>query len=149
MTIDTKNILLIFTTLTVLGIIGILIPYERSANIREQPPQTFDGAPDVIVEYRDTGFSPPIITIQKDKTIGWVNHSKNLMWVASDPHPSHKKLRGFDSRQGLHSNDTNSFFVKIYAHEQNIYTYTFTTLGKWTYHNHLNPTHQGTVEVIE
>ena len=52
--------------------------------------------------------------------------------VASDPHPTHTELSGLES--------------SILKNKQS-YTFKFETGGTYTYHDHLNPTTQGTVIV--
>lgn len=88
-----------------------------------------------VVTYTDTGFAPKTITVKAGTPVSFVNDSNNLMWVASDPHPTHTLLPGFDELRGV---DRDSIFE-----------YVFTNVGTWTYHNHLNPSAKGTVVVTQ
>lgn len=84
------------------------------------------------VDYTDSGFSPATITIKVGDSVKFVNKTNSPMWVASNPHPTHTDLPGFDEK-----NSDPEF------------TYTFTKIGSWGYHNHRNPSDGGTVVVTE
>lgn len=85
------------------------------------------------VSYTGSGFTPSTITVEAGITVTFVNNSSKSMWVASDAHPSHKDLLGFDQLKGS-GNGTS-------------YTYTFKKAGEWSYHNHLSAGQRGTVVV--
>ncbi len=89
----------------------------------------------VTVNYTDSGYTPNTITLKKGVTVRFVNQSTSTMWVASDVHPTHQLLPGFDELASV----TNG----------GAYEYTFVKVGTWTYHNHMNPTDKGTVVVTE
>lgn len=85
------------------------------------------------VSYDGTAFSPKTLTIKAGETVTFVNNSKRLMWVASDPHPVHTNLSSFDALKG-------------YAAGQS-YSYTFAKNGVFAYHDHLNSNVHGTITV--
>jgi plastocyanin len=85
------------------------------------------------VEYTEQGFTPKTITVKVGTTVTWVNKDSDPMWVASNPHPIHTDLPGFDALKQIPTGET--------------YSYTFTKVGNWGYHNHLNPSNTGTVVV--
>ncbi|MBI3495579.1 cupredoxin domain-containing protein [Candidatus Berkelbacteria bacterium] len=85
------------------------------------------------VSYTDSGFSPASITVKSGTTVTFTNTSSQSMWVASDPHPIHTGLAGFDERASVEKGGT--------------YSFTFTKVGSFGYHNHLNPSDTGTVVV--
>ncbi|KKR46389.1 MAG: hypothetical protein UT82_C0014G0048 [Parcubacteria group bacterium GW2011_GWB1_40_14] len=87
------------------------------------------------VEITENGFVPPTVTIKKGGTVTWENEATALAWPASDPHPAHTGLAGFDAGLGLVKDATYSFI--------------FNTAGTFGYHDHLNVTHTGTVKVVE
>ena len=87
------------------------------------------------VSYAEGGFSPAAITVKKGTSVTFENQSTVGMWVASDVHPTHQLLPGFDAKKAV---------VK-----GGIYTYTFSKVGTWTFHNHASPTHTGKVVVTE
>ena len=88
-----------------------------------------------VVTYTDTGFAPKTAAVKTGSTVTFVNESSGGMWVASDVHPTHQLLPGFDQKSSVASGGT--------------YEYTFTRIGTWTYHNHQNPTDQATVVVTQ
>jgi plastocyanin len=89
----------------------------------------------VVVTFTDKGFSPSPMKVKVGTTVTFVNESSSGMWVASDPHPTHTLLPGFDELTSVGKGGT--------------YEYTFTKIGTWTYHNHLTPTVKGTVIVTK
>lgn len=72
-----------------------------------------------------TGFIPATVTVKAGQQITWINQDKSLHQVASDPHPFHTGLAGFDSLEPLKVNET--------------YAFTLEKSGTFTYHDHLNP----------
>lgn len=86
-----------------------------------------------VVEYTSTGFVPKSITVKVNTTVSWVNKDSDDVWVASAPHPQHTDLPGFDALKGYKTGES--------------YSYTFTKVGNWKYHNHLNPSNFGVVIV--
>jgi plastocyanin len=98
-----------------------------------------DLATTVTLEYRDRQFFAPeaseattTVCIPLGGTVTWVNKSSGEMQIASDPHPTHFDLVGFDS---LSSKTT--------------YSFTFTKAGTWGYHNHADSEATGTVIVVD
>jgi plastocyanin len=89
----------------------------------------------VVVMYTDGGFGPEITTVKRGNVVTFVNESSRSMWVASAMHPTHQLLPGFDQLKSVGTSGT--------------YEYTFTKVGTWKYHNHMNPTDTGTVVVVE
>ncbi|KKR33738.1 MAG: Plastocyanin [Candidatus Gottesmanbacteria bacterium GW2011_GWC2_39_8] len=85
------------------------------------------------VEYSENGFSPQMVLVKAGSTVTFVNKGSDLMWVASSPHPQHTDLAGFDALKGYKTGES--------------YTYTFTQIGTWKFHNHLNPKDFGSVVV--
>lgn len=82
---------------------------------------------------RSNNFNPPTIIVKKGTTVTW-KVATGTVQVASDPHPQHTDLAGFES-SALKTGD--------------LYTFTFDKIGSFGYHNHLNPSAIGTVNVEE
>ena len=80
----------------------------------------------------DGDFNPSVITISSGETITWVNKDVLERQVASDPHPSHTNVTGLEST-ALELGDD--------------YSFTFTEIGEWFYHDHLNPIKKGAIIV--
>ena len=87
------------------------------------------------VSYTSNGFEPHSITIKAGQTVRWTNKSSDDMWVASNPHPTHTDYPGFDALKNIPSGGT--------------YSFTFTKVGNWGYHNHLNPSQMGVVVITQ
>lgn len=78
------------------------------------------------------GFLPLNVTVTQGRTVRWTNNTAGNFRVASNPHPAHSDLPGFDSANipaGLN------------------YVYKFRQAGTWGFHNHANPGVVGTVMV--
>ena len=85
------------------------------------------------VTYTNSGYSPEVIRVKAGAAVKFVNQSQNPMWTASDPHPTHTMMHGFDSMHSMMTGES--------------YSYTFTVPGTWRYHNHMVPSHAGSVIV--
>ena len=87
------------------------------------------------VTLTDNGFVPKALTVKAGTTVKFTNGSGRQMWVASNPHPTHTLLPGFDELTAVGKGGS--------------YDYQFTKVGTWGYHNHLSPQIGGTVVVTE
>lgn len=81
----------------------------------------------------DTGFTPSMVNIAAGTTVTFTNNGQALHWPASDPHPVHTGLPGFDAKRGLSTGET--------------YSYTFDKPGTFGMHDHLNASLKGSVVV--
>ncbi len=57
--------------------------------------------------------------------VRFVNRGKTPIWIASDPHPTHDALPGFDAKGQMSQNES--------------FTFMFTKTGTWAFHNEMNP----------
>lgn len=93
-----------------------------------------DQSPEVLeVQITKDGFTPSTITVHAGDYVQFVNKDTVAHRPASDPHPTHTDLPGFDSKNPLQPGDK--------------YRFQFTKVGTWGYHDHLNPTTHGEVIV--
>lgn len=69
----------------------------------ELPPQIYT------VSIEAGGFNPRIAVIKAGDTVRWVNNDSKLHWPASDPHPTHTGLAGFDPLADLRPGESFSF----------------------------------------
>jgi len=76
---------------------------------------------------------------KRNRTRALYRHGKtarsSLGYSRTIDHPTHTDLPSFNSLRTLNAGD--------------IYSYTFTQVGTWRYHNHLNHTDEGTIVVEE
>jgi len=94
---------------------------------------TLGAQPVVLVNYTDTGFSPFSLEIKKEQTLRFNNQSTSGMWISSNPHPTHTDYPGFDQKKVVFRGE--------------YYEFTFTKVGTWGYHNHINPNQTGKIIV--
>lgn len=85
------------------------------------------------VSIDDEGFTPATVTIPVGTTVTFTNNGQALHWPASDPHPVHTGLAGFDAKKGLATGAT--------------YSFTFNKAGTFGMHDHLNASVKGTIVV--
>ncbi len=78
------------------------------------------------------GFSPTSLTIKAGQTVTWVNKSGSDAAIDSNPHPVHTSY---------HPLNLGSF------PDGGTLSLTFDKPGTYSYHNHLNPSEQGTIVV--
>lgn len=138
MQIDKKNVLLVLVVLLLIISSEIAEFREESGkdqNTRSHGVQQANKNALQQVVFTNEGFTPSEIHIRKDTTVVWTSQSKNPMWVASDPHPSHTDLSGFDQKEILNA--------------KGIYRFTFTKTGTWKYHNHIIPSFRGKIIVSD
>ncbi len=96
--------------------------------IQETPPVNQS-----IVTYNESGFSPSVLRVRVGTIVVFKNEESDPIWVASNPHPIHTDYSEFDARRGYTKGES--------------YSFTFTTLGTWKYHDHLNSSEGGTIVV--
>jgi len=85
------------------------------------------------IDMTASGFSPANITVKQGTTVTFKNMDTLPHRPSSDPHPTHTDLPDFDSKQPVAAGGS--------------YTYTFTKVGTWSYHDHFNPSMRGSVVV--
>jgi plastocyanin len=116
---------------------------EETASLQIVVPDNATDKPDASVAIPEsatvvisaTGFDPPTLKIKSGTKVTWFNKDIRPHWPASDPHPIHTILSGFDSLNGLSQGET--------------YSFVFDKAGVWKYHDHLNAGLIGVVEVTE
>jgi plastocyanin len=85
------------------------------------------------IDITKDGFYPTTIRVNKGDYVQFVNKDSDKHWPASNPHPSHIDLPGFDAKKGLATNEK--------------FTYQFQKSGSWGFHDHFNSSFKGTVTV--
>lgn len=87
----------------------------------------------VEVSITANGFEPSTISINAGDTIKFTNNDSSPHWPASNPHPVHSDLAGFDAKKELQQGES--------------YSFTFTKTGTFGFHDHLNPSNGGTITI--
>lgn len=78
------------------------------------------------------GFSPQAITVPVGTAVTWISLDDSAPTVASNPHPTHTDIPGFETTTIMMGQS---------------WSFTFTQAGTWGYHNHNFPDQGGTVTV--
>lgn len=102
---------------------------------KEDKPSSGGKRERIAVEAGDGGFSPKEIKVKKGGEVVWVNKSSRAVWPASAIHPTHLIYPGFDAKKEINPGES--------------YSFKFEKVGSWKYHDHLNPSSFGTVNVVE
>lgn len=87
------------------------------------------------VELRADGFYPPDLTIKKGDSVTFTTSRANFFWPASDIHPTHGLYPGFDPKAPV--DPTKSW------------TFKFSQVGAWKFHDHLAPSFRGVITVVD
>lgn len=116
---------------------------EQAPELKKSAPSTFsDGseaegmAPDILVSeivYDGKAFSPSTLNIKVGDIVVFRNKSEGDMWPASAPHPTHTDYPEFDPKDSIASGAK--------------WQFTFLKVGNWKFHDHLNSSVFGTVNV--
>lgn len=121
-----KKIAWIVATLLLIIVIGLAI-----VSVNKEDKQTETKQVAVIAITADS-FKPSTLQISVGTQVTWMNDDSSPHKIASNPHPEHTDLSGLNS-QDLGPRST--------------YSYTFSKPGTVNYHDHLNPTLNGTIIV--
>lgn len=79
-------------------------------------------------------YVPREVTVRLGESVSFVNATDDFHWPASDVHPTHQIYSAFDPREPLGPGETWSF--------------TFTQVGEWKFHDHLRANVKGVVIVV-
>jgi plastocyanin len=105
---------------------------QNSQTQNAQPTNTQTKQQDANVTVDANGFNPQTLTIKRGTRVVWTNKSGGPVTVNSDVHPTHLLFPFLNLGE---FNDGSSVSV------------VFDKSGRYTYHNHLNPSQTGTVIV--
>lgn len=100
-----------------------------------------------IITKTDAGYSPSSITVKNGETVTWKNQSAQPTWPASAMHPTHTVYGGTTLSEHCPDTANTSFDACQGVASGGSWSFTFDKAGAWKYHDHLNPSHFGTVNV--
>jgi plastocyanin len=89
----------------------------------------------VEVSYDGSKFTPDSVDIKVNDYVFFKNNSDDNFWPASASHPTHDEYPEFDSKKAIAPGQT--------------FKFQFTKAGSWKYHDHLNSSAGGVVNVAE
>ena len=101
----------------------------------------------VTITYTSSGFSPKSVAIKKDDTVVFVNQSSSGLWVASAFHPTHSVYDGTTLKEHCAAGAVPSFDSCKNIAKGESYSFTFTKIGTWAYHNHSSTSYTGKIIV--
>lgn len=104
---------------------------SQSSQSSTAPSGSSQNAADTIT-YDGNGFSPASLTVQSGATVTIKNTSSETVQFQSNPHPTHTD-----------DTDLNVGAVNPGSSQ----TFTVTKKGTFGYHNHLNPSQQGSITI--
>ncbi len=81
---------------------------------------------------QNVGFTPSSMTAPAGTAVTWISLDSSAPTVASNPHPTHTDIPGFETTTVMMGQS---------------WSFTFTQAGTWGYHNHNFPDQGGTVTV--
>jgi len=99
------------------------------------------------VTYTDDGFNPRTLTISAGGTVTFVNESSRDMWPASAIHPTHTIYPGSDIRKCGTAEESTIFDACGAVAPGGSWSFTFTEVGEWRYHDHRRSNNTGTIIV--
>ncbi len=145
---NTVKALVIAAVVATVGVVGVVALGGSDDETETQPqtttetqtPSTDNSQPKereqqeaaVTITYSDNGFSPASTTINAGESILFKNESSSTLELESDPHP-------------VHTDNTELNIGSIASGASQ--TVTLSQTGTWGFHNHLNSSHEATVEV--
>ncbi len=101
----------------------------------------------VTVTFNGTSFSPANVTVAQGGTVTWVSTDGNI-WVASDPHPIHNGYDGTTMQQHCAPRYAGPAPFDECAGGSSPWSFTFTRVGTWGYHDHFSSSVRGSVTVV-
>jgi len=98
------------------------------------------------ITFNGDAFSPSNVTIAQGGTITFTS-TGGPMWIASDPHPIHNGYDGTTQQQHCAAGYTGPKPFDQCS-QGTSFSFTFSKVGSWGYHDHLNAGLGGTVTVV-
>lgn len=105
------------------------------------------GANQNVIAYSDAGYLPSILTIKAGETVMFKNQSAQNVWTASAMHPTHILYSGTPLSEHCPDSADTSFDACKGIPPGDSWSFTFTKVGAWSYHDHLHPTLFGKIVV--
>jgi plastocyanin len=103
--------------------------------------------PEVVITITTNGFNPKEIEITKGTKVTWINKQSNPSWPASAVHPTHEVYPGSSIKKCGTSEEDKIFDACRGLQQGEKWSFIFNEVGEWYYHDHLNPSWKGEIEV--
>ncbi|MBI2451893.1 hypothetical protein HYV50_02320 [Candidatus Pacearchaeota archaeon] len=99
------------------------------------------------IQITSSGFSPGTLEIKQGETVTFINKDSARHWPATNVHPSHRIYPGSDREKCGTAEQSRIFDACRGLSREESYQFTFTEIGAWGYHDHLNPSFTGTIVI--
>lgn len=99
------------------------------------------------VFYTNNGYSRSSVSINVGDGVMFVNESNRNTWPASNIHPTHTIYPGSAKSKCGTAEETDIFDACGGIVPGDSWSFIFTEVGEWEYHDHLNPSFTGTIVV--
>jgi len=127
-------------------------PAEPPAPEPEAPavePAAEEAPLEATIHATEAGFEPATVTVKKGGKVTWVNDADAPSWPASAKHPTHTVYPGSGITQCGTDQQAGIFDACKGLAQGESFAFAFNEVGKWFFHDHLNPSHFGSVTVEE
>jgi len=141
-----KNVIVIVIVIVI--ILGGV--WYISSNNTQEPGNQVSPAGNLVsnvVTIASSGFSPSSLTVQKGETITFKNESSQPAWPASAIHPTHTVYPGSSIAKCGTTGEAGIFDACKGLLKGEAWSFQFDIPGTWKYHDHLNPSRNGTIVV--
>lgn len=129
-----RNILILIVLLGIGVVAAVILTRPPVSAPETTPTPTTEISEDAkIITLTSDGFSPSELTVTQGDTVTFVSTAGELFWPASNLHPSHTIYPEFDPQMPVSPTESWSF--------------TFTKVGEWKFHDHLAPYFTGVITV--
>lgn len=99
------------------------------------------------IVYSDSGYSPSAVIIKVGDTVSFKNNSAKGMWPASAMHPTHMIYSGTNLQAHCPDAENNDFDACQSIAAGQSWSFTFTKIGEWGFHDHLTANNFGKITV--
>ncbi|BCX15736.1 MAG: hypothetical protein KatS3mg097_628 [Candidatus Parcubacteria bacterium] len=117
------------------------IPPTTSTSTSRQSPS------EITIKITNSGFEPKEVTISRGTKVTWINESDNSSWPASAVHPTHKVYPGSGIEKCGTPEQVNIFDACKSLSKGESWSFVFNEIGEWYYHDHVNPSLKGEINV--
>ncbi len=122
----------------------VILPADQE-NIVSKTPEPTEYFVNITLE----GFVPKILEIKKGEKVTWINKLATEIRPAGDFHPTHTNYPGSSVIMCGTAEEKNTFDACRNLKKGESYSFVFNEIGKWGYHNHLQPSKDGKIIVSE
>lgn len=123
------------------------LPPAVKEEVETAPEQVLPQETKKVVEITSSGFNPKTLNINAGETVTFVNKDSSAHWPASNLHPTHMAYPSSSIEKCGTEEESTTFDACGNLEPGEEYSFTFTRVGRWPYHDHLHPNRGGTIAV--